>query len=444
MKKCLKRTIGVLLMLALMVGLLAACGRDNDEPEPTPTPAPVETPAPTPEPTPEPEPEPEPEDYEEEEVPAVTISVPLVSGFDNFAGASTYHITHNIQGAPLAREHDVQLGWDGVDTLFVRATLRHIEGSQMNYSLDADSDVWWEDDTFEVWLVPNIPEDEATNRATAWQTATNATNPFHVFLRGTTRDISFTPIDNYEWTVEWSIGMDMELLFYINQRGYIFGKIAASLGASDNAFLHATGSFWGAYNYLQFNFQQAPMAAIRFPVVSGFDDVNLRTYYFTHQVNGHRTTSRHQVQTGWNGSDTAFVRFTVFHPHGEIANELEFYTDVWWEDDVAEVFMQPTMPADEAEHRATARQIVANSETTFYGFGGLTQPASANFSGFEDNQWSVEFTIALDDEMIEAINANGNAYGKLAISLNSLGEWMLLGEMGGFWPIENMSMFVFD
>ena len=440
-------------MLVVMLAVFAtvmftACG-SNDEPEPEPETPVVEDTTPDPDPIPEEEDEDEEEVVEEEdeeeevivEEPFV-VQIPIVSGIGALSGSPTYEFDRNIAGEALPYNHSVQFGWDGVDTLYVRATINQVDGTQ-EHDRPADAYDWWADDTFEVFLVPNVPEDEMTNRATAWQWATNANNVFTYGLRAETRDVS-TSLDGTTWTVEWAIALDQELLFYINQRGFIFGKVAASL-QTDNALLGVIGGFWTVDNYIQFDFQQGPMSAVRIPQVGGFNDFdNARTYYFTHRSDGSRADFRHQVQMGWNGSDTMFVRYTVLHGHGVIYNELPFDSSVWWEDDVAEVFIQPTMPADEAENRGTARQWMTNSETMFYGYGSLQQPAAVTHFGFEDDQWIVELTLELDEDTIAAIEANGHAYGKFTISLNSNSEWMLLGQMGGFWIVDNYSMLIFE
>ena len=54
----MKKTIALLLMLCLVLGLLAGCTSTKEEPAPTPDNTETETPAPAPEPEPEPEPEP--------------------------------------------------------------------------------------------------------------------------------------------------------------------------------------------------------------------------------------------------------------------------------------------------------------------------------------------------------------------------------------------------
>ena len=56
----MKKTIALLLMLCLVLGLLAGCTSTKEEPAPTPDNTETETPAPAPEPEPEPEPEAEP------------------------------------------------------------------------------------------------------------------------------------------------------------------------------------------------------------------------------------------------------------------------------------------------------------------------------------------------------------------------------------------------
>ena len=107
--------------------------------------------------------------------------------------------------------------------------------------------------------------------------------------------------------------------------------------------------------------------------------------------------------------------------------------------------MVPYIPADEATNRATATQWASGANYLFtYGLRGETR--SISHTGFDEDTglWSVVWELALTDELIEAINENGHAYGKIGSSINSNSEWLLMGTMGGFWPIENYKMFIFD
>jgi len=294
---------------------------------------------------------------------------------------ATVPILSNLRDAGLTYVLDgnnIYIGWDGIDTVFMRA--EGATAASVSFSL-------------------NLP-----------------TGGLYIWNLG-----------QVGAAAEAEINLSMEQLYYINSHG-INASVFVGSPADESILV---------------GFQQAAMSALRFPVVSGFNNFgDVPSHYISHNHEGNSAIFRHSVQVAWNGFDTAFVRFTVHHGHGEIFNSQSADTSVWWEDDIVEVFMVPFLPADEEENRREVRHWASNVNHAFTMPGGSFM--FANHTGMVDNRWTADLALQLDSEMIGAIIENGHVYGKLSVALYSNEEWMLLGTTGSFWGADNYHRFVFE
>jgi len=394
----------ILVAMLLVSALLTACGRnrDNDEDDyDYIDPPQVEEPEPQPGPGPGPDTEPEPDPEPEPSTLLTAISIPIIAGFEELSDGGNYLVDMDVDGEYLEHGNEIFIGWDGVDTLFVRTTFRNEAGIAVATS-----------------LMQNEPAEGESGRAME------------------VREHSISFLGNNEGFVDWAGILDAELLRYINMRGYVHGQIVVNTVAS-TALLGDTGG------YLQFDFQQPDMTVISIPVVAGFDDfANLRDMRFALLADGGMSDANHRVQVAWNGRSTVFMRFVVHHPHSVIYNSRAANATDWRRDDIVEVVMLPSVSANDAQNRSAARHWAANSETVF-----LNTNSTANFvgrSGFADDVWTVDIALPLDQEMREVIYANGYVYGSIAVLVNSAGEEFILGATGQFWDADTFLRFVFE
>jgi len=388
--------ICVAIMLVSVV--LTACGRGrNNEDDFVDMPQ-VETPQPQPEvPPPPPRPDPTPEPAQ----PLTGISVPIVTGFADLHDGSSYLVDRDVDGEYMDPGNEIFIGWDGIDTLFVRAAFIDAAGISIAVSLAA-----------------GMPAAGAASRTIE------------------VREHSISFLGNDEGFVEWAGILDAELLHYINSRGYIHGEIAIDT-ASVSAFLGDTGG------YMQFEFEQADMPTVRFPIVGGFEDfARVRATRFTRLADGSPSATNHMVQAAWNGRDVAFLRFVVYHPHGVAYSTRRANDADWRDDDIVEVFMLPSMLASSEQNRNNARHWASNSEDVL-----LSRNSSvifSNRSGFTGNMWVVDLAVPLDQQMREAIYANGYVIGGMAVVINSAEQEFLLGTTGEFWDDGTFLRFMFE
>lgn len=390
------KLLKVIIVAVLISVLLSACGRnrnnDNENDNDYTDPPQVEEPAPPP-PTPEPPPPPGPG--------LLAISVPIISGFGDLSYGGNYIVDKDTDGEYLEYENEIFIGWDGVDTLFVRTTFRDAAGISIAVS-----------------LAPAVPD------------AGESGSIIEI------REHSISFLGNNEGFIEWSGRLGADLLHYILRRGYVYGEIAVNTAFS-NALLGDTGG------YLQFIFQQPELSVVHVNLAGGFNDfANIRHHYFTYNADGSYSDSSNRVQLAWNGRDTVFMRFTVMHPHGAIYNTRAANAADWREDDIVEVFMLPTLLANNEENRATARHWASNSETVFHAPGG--DIVTAAHSGFINDMWIVDMAVLLDHEMREAVYNNGLIYGSMAVVLNSAGQELILGRTGEFWDAGTILFFSFE
>lgn len=208
----------------MIAALMAACGRNQDEEEDyTPQieePEPEPDPEPEPQPEPEPAPEPEPQPIPDEIATLTYISVPIITDFSDLHHGREYLIDRDIDGQQLDTSNTLTIGWDGVDTLFIRTTFLTPEGA-----------------TVAISLAPAVPD------------AGEPVRPIAV------REHSISFLSDSEGFVEWAGILDAELLQYINNRGYIHGKISVN-SINSSAILGNTSE------YLQFEFQQTETGEI--------------------------------------------------------------------------------------------------------------------------------------------------------------------------------------
>jgi len=433
MKKWFKCVVAVLALMVFATVALTGCG-GNDTPDPTPTPTPTPTPAPTPAPAPTPEPAPP---VEQLPVPTgdLVVQVPVVSSIADLAGLPAYTITHNIGGVQLDDFHDVRIGWDGVDQLFVSAVINNVDPAAHNRPIDNDE--WWEDDTFEIFLVPFTPQDEAQNRAGSWQWTGNANNIFTTWLERTA-DNTVARVsaidDDGVWTLEWTMRLGMELVVAINERGILPGQIATSL-TSGNALLGSSGgAFWSHDNLIQFNFERTQPPFIRVPIINSIDELDgTERYLITRNTAGAYLEDMPEVRVGWDGRDTMFVS-AVLRGINEDFHQRPADNDEWWEDDTFEIFLISAAPLDELGNRSDSFQWSANANVLF---PATRQPETISYEATLDGGvWRINWTLRLDNELVLAINDRGHVYGQIASSVSAGNA--LLGATGGFWAPDNL------
>lgn len=470
MKRVLN-AVWVMLLIGTLV--LAGCsGKDKVEKEVTAQP---ETTKSDPEPAPTQEPTQEPASPEEEKLPTLNASkfleikellevesaaITLDGQLDDWKGITSYSIEKDTSGADLKYKHEVALAWDGNSTLFIRGAISVPEN--MFADRDKDSTDWWNDDIFEVFLVPRLGKDEADNQAIAKHYGMNAKNLFDNSAAKTNTQLHNLAVADGKWQFELAITLDEDLKKTLEDTGSIYAKFGVEVNSGGNEYslLGRSGGFWDADNYIQLNLvkeSEPKLNPVKFAGMEASLDIqkaairmdgnlddwkDIPSLPIEKNTDGSELKYKHNMSIAWDGDHTFFVRGAISVPEKMFADRPKDSAD-WWNDDVFEVFLAPRLGKDDEDSIAIAKHYGMNAKNVFDNTAAKTNTTLKTI-GVADGKWEFELEIVLDGDLQQAIQEKGLIFAKFGVEVNSGGnEYSILGRSGGFWDKDNYIQLIF-